>query len=236
MVILLLIIAWHHPAPFIAILLLAGLSDWFGYLVRLPPHRQQLAMAAHGVGVIICGAYIVYYLPLPPWYESALRYVYTALCVLGIVWLFIGSARAQIYGDAELTIRAIAKFGFGWGVWLLWGYLGSHSLPLEKFLLSDPIPGALLRLIFVGVLHFDLRIFLEPVATLVAMWCWSTSMVQFLIATRRRPGLSPIANPGSHGTSVFTEGGALGSGSAPTAHARVTGTARPRNPPSRRRG
>jgi hypothetical protein len=237
MVILFLIFAWRHPAPFIAILLLAALSDWFGYLSKLDAREGALAKAAHGVGVIVCGAYIVYNLPLSPWYESAIRYVYSALCALGIVWLFIGSARNQIYGDAELTIRAIAKFGFGCGVWFGWAYLGSSPVPLDNLLLHDAFFGGFLRLFF--NLQFDLRIFIEPLATLVSLWCWSTSVVQFLICSRQFPRLPRGGNPGSHGTSDFGQGGDLGTRSAaqPAINLRpARASARPRNPPSRRRG
>jgi hypothetical protein len=239
MVGLLLMLAWYHPAPFIAFLGLAGLSDWFGFLSRLGPREQALAKAAHGVGVIVCGAYIVYNLPLSPWYEAAIRYVYSALCLLGVIWLFIGSARAQIYSDAALTIRAIAKFAVGWGVWFLWGYLAAGPLPLENFLPGDQIVGAFLRAIFRYNLHLDLRIFIEPLVTLVSLWCWSTSFVQFLICSRRFPRLPRGDNPGSHGTSDFGRGGKLGDRSAaqPAINLRpARASARPRNPPTRRRG
>jgi hypothetical protein len=181
---------WFFPAIGLPILGFILFAYWMSDINSMPfPQEAELTKASHGVGVIVCGAYLLYVVPIPEKYQFEIHSAYAFLCVMGVFWLFIGSARAQIYGDARLIGRAIGKFAFGFIVWGAW-----------KYWIFDATWGW--------------RSWLEPMATVIALWCWTTGVVQFIISSRRRPRLQLSGNPGSYGTSDFPDDptGLTGSG------------------------
>jgi hypothetical protein len=160
-------------------------TDWFTYLSSLPDREQQLSKAAHGVGVIVCGWVLQDLLlrssMLPQRYHLAVYCIYAALAFLGVFWILIGATRAQIFGDARLTARAIVKFAVGWAVFVAW-HIYQADIPLPW------------------------RGWIDPAAELVYLWCWATALTQIIICSRQRPRLPPTGNPNSYGGATWGTG------------------------------
>ena len=111
---------WWICAAVIGYFALYVLLVWLRGLEERPPIERELYKASHGVGIIVCGAYLIHAVPTWQRHWLAVGVVYGCVCFLGIFWFLVGSSRAQIYGDARLRSRSVVKFGMGWvflGVW-----------------------------------------------------------------------------------------------------------------------
>jgi hypothetical protein len=164
MMIELLPLLWWFPPALPVFLGIYMLLLWMRNFDDLSPHERELGKAAHGIGVIVCGAYILISVSIPEYYRLPTYGAYAALCCLGLFWFFIGSARAQIFGDRRLQTRAAMKFAMGWAFFAVLHFYLPH------------VPR-------------DWRGYLAPCLMTTCLWCWSTGLVQLVICSRRRPRL-----------------------------------------------
>lgn len=159
-------------------------ADWFNGIAALPPQERELAKASHGAGVAACGAYILYIAHIPQGYQYSAYFLYGALSALGLFWLFIGSARAQIYRDTRFMGRALTKIAVGIGCWWAWKHYQAEVWWKWRHWLEQPI-------------------------FTVCLWCLVTGIVQFIISSRSRPRLSDATTPNVYGDASFRPGGRL---------------------------
>ena len=176
---------WWLLAAVIAYFAVFSCIVWLRGLEERPPQERELAKASHGIALIICAAYLIY--AFAPWkqYPMTVYAAYGLLCILGLFWLFIGSGRAQIYGDRRLQIRAVVKFAMGW---VFFGIL-HYSMP--------HVP-------------WKWRGWFFPAVMSACIWCWVTGVVQFIICSRGRPRLPPPGDPDSYGGARFPGASGLG--------------------------
>lgn len=175
----------------ICLLPFAALNDWLGYFKRLPPREAELARAAHGVGLIVCGFVLLQFVLshglLPQRWVMTAYGVYVAVTCFGIYWLLIGAARAQIYGDRRLLTRSIMKVVVGCAVFLGW-WQYQREVP------------------------WPYRGWIDTVIPLVYIWCWATGLTKIVICSRTLPSLMGGGNRMPHGASTFMPGQGLGAG------------------------
>ena len=180
----LLLIGLAYPIVLVVFFGTVVWMDWFLFLSQLPAREGWLTKAAHGIGVIVCGGYVIERQWVPASYHTLAYSVYGVLVALGIFWLIIGSARAQIHGDAHLLIRAIVKFGVGCAVFAAW-HLYQTQVPLPY------------------------RHWMDPCVQLVALWCWATGLTKFIICLRPLPRLAASGTPDAYGGARFRQGRGL---------------------------
>jgi hypothetical protein len=178
---------WWYPGTVYLILLLIVWASWFSHIADLQPQERELAKAAHGAGVIVCGAYLLYITRLPQKYQHWAWGIYAGLCVIGFFWFSIGSTRAQIYRDSRLMGRAVLKIIVGAGIWWLW----------QQYRVD---------------VWWTWRPYIIPVVTAICLWCWVTGAVQLLICSRQRGRLQPLGGRRVYGDADFDD---LGGGSPP---------------------
>jgi hypothetical protein len=166
---LFVVLCYLWPPLIFIVVGLALWVDWFTFLAMLPERDRQLAQASHGVGVIVCGAYLLrvvtYASLLPDRYRQIVFTIYGLLSILGIFWFLIGVARAQIFGDMHLLGRAVAKLAVGCAVTFVW-IKYQHEIP------------------------WPYRSWIDPIATVVALWCWATGVTKIIICLRPMPRLA----------------------------------------------
>jgi hypothetical protein len=180
----LLVIGFYYPVILIVFFGLVLLSDWLVFLDSQPGRQGWLAKASHGVGVTICGAYILRVCTIPSGYVTASYCVYGCLVLLGIFWLCIGAARAQIHHDMHLLIRAAVKFGVGFAVVYVW----------QQYRLE---------------IWWPYRGWIDQITFIIALWCWVTGVTKIIICLHPMPRLAVAGTRDPYGDAGFRRGDGL---------------------------
>jgi hypothetical protein len=183
----LFMIGWFYPIVLVLFFGLIIWADWLLYLNGMPPREGWLAKAAHGIGVIVCGGYILAHNLVPYNYLRLAYRVYGVLIALRVFWVLVGSARAQIHGDAHLIGRAIVKLAVGCSVFGAWHF----------YQWQTPWP---------------YRGWIDPCVQVIALWCWATGLTKFVICCRPLPRLAAAGTPNAYGGARFREGVGLQGG------------------------
>jgi hypothetical protein len=164
----------------LALVPLAAIADWLHFLDSHQGLEEPLAKAAHGVGIIVCGGYVLWLLCdsrlLTPEYRTYACWAYGGIGALGTFWLLIGAARAQIYGDRRLLTRAVMKMAMGFVILYGWRHYRRE---------------------------IDFVALLDSIAPLPVLWCWATGFTKLLICLRPMRRLLAGETGDVYGTANF---------------------------------
>src|SRR5882757_6288016 len=110
-------------APFVAV------ADWFRFLNRLPPGRQELAKACHAAGILallvyafaITGGIGEFFTAWTLHREDPVYWIPGAIAAAALIWFLLYArfaARAVVQPQrGVMIVRALAKIALGWALW-----------------------------------------------------------------------------------------------------------------------